>query len=176
MVKSAPNDYAKICELLPRLTAEQLAQVRLRAKFLDENASPAPRAERPAARAAEDDYDWLARGIEDELRRRGLLGSGRLPAERIVPGWTATSAAVREDLRRHLEVGGHKWRHPWVALGRVAARVLADYLTAGRVRVMPRTMLQNTDKMLLAIDSQFPGYLASGMLHCCLDPRLVSEG
>lgn len=165
-------EFSRICALLPELTPEELAELRLRAKFLGGSTAPPVAPEKPRDRS---EADWLLRGIEDELRRRGVTGSGRLPVDRIAPGWSKTSAGVRADLRSHVERGGAHWRHPWAALGRVAARTLADYLARGRVKVTPRTMLLNADKIMAALDDQFPGYVESGMLHCCLDPKLVGS-
>jgi hypothetical protein len=163
--KTGDSEFARICAVLPVLTPAELEQVRARAGFLAGTATTG--SPRPA-----DEPDWLVRGIEDELRRRGLLGTGKLPATKLVPAWAATSAAVRADLRRAVE-RTRPWRHPWAALGRAAARALASWLVAAHIPVTPRTMLLNADKTLLALDAAFPGYVEAGLLHCALDPKLV---
>ncbi len=155
------EDFADLCKMLPSLSGQEREQVRLRLGQL----SPQP--------TLGGEPDWLLRGIEDELRRRGLLGSGHLPAVRIYAKWPTLSEDVRADLQERLGIGGRKRRAPWAALGRLAARSLADYLTGGGIRVSPRTMLQNADKVFVAIDDQFPGYMEAGVLRCCLDPKLV---
>ena len=163
------GEFARVCALLPTLTPAELEQVRLRVGFLGEPGGE-PVAGRPAR---DDDHDWLLRGIEDELRRRGLLGAtARLPAAKLVPTWAKISLAVRADLDRAVARGG-RWRHPQVALGRCVARALASWLVAGRIRVTPRTMLQNVDKIMVALDDAFPGYVEAGLLHCALDPGLA---
>lgn len=166
----ARPEFSRICALLPELTPAELAAVRLRAGFLGGGSGAAP--------AQEDHFtdDWLLRGLEDELRRRGLLGRGRAPVVRLVPDWAKRSAKVRTDLLGFLGFLGRSGggvKRSEAALGRLAARALADYLAAGRVPVSPKTLLTNVDKVLLAIDAAFPGYLEAGLLGCCLDPALV---
>lgn len=156
-------EFDHICEVLPRLTPRQLEQVRLRLGFLAPDEAVPP--------TAREDHDWLLRGLEAELRRRGVLGRGRVPAERIVPDWRKTSTTVRDDLVAAL--GGRPDVRRLDALGRLVARTLADYLAGGGVPVGPKTLLTNAGKALVALDAQFPGYAEAGLLGCCLDPRLV---
>lgn len=167
MNQHEPN-FDDVCNALTRFSSSELEDVKRRVNFLNGGKEKAP-STKPQSAA----YDWLLAGIEEELRRRGLIGRGALPASRICPKWEEMSETVRADLKAHLEMGGKRWRHPWVSLGRLSARVLADYLSAGQIKVSPRTMLNNADKILMALDDQFPGYAAAGMLHCCLDPKLV---
>lgn len=162
----AEGSLIRICEALPQLTAKELEQVRLRLGYLT------PAEERDAAPAHEE-HDWLLRGIEEELRRRGVMGAARLAPERIVNGWKTTSTTTRRDLIAAL--GGRPDPRRLAALGSLVARTLADYLAAGGVPVSPKTLLANAGKALVALDGQFPGYAEAGLLGCCLDPRMVGE-
>jgi hypothetical protein len=164
-------EFARVCAELPKLTPAQLEQVRLRAGFLA--GTSGTRDATPALVHAPEDDDWLLRGIEAELRRRGVLGRGRVPAARLVPDWAARSAKARADLLGYLRSGAGGSARDEAALGRLAARALADYLARGRVPVGPKTLLANVDKVLSAIDAAFPGYLEAGLLRCCLDPAAV---
>lgn len=166
--------FRRICKLLPTLSKKELEQVRKRITFWGE-----PSHDKPVTPSHESpSYDWLLEGMEVELRRRGLLGlKSRLPMDRINPDWKTVSEEMRETLliQLHRDPAGRAIRNAEVALGRLAARSLAMYLEQGRIPISPRTMLLNGDKVLLALDSQFPGYMAGGLLHCCLNPVLIGE-
>lgn len=163
---AAGDEFAELCAALPGLTPAQLDALRLRVAFLRGEDAPPTAPGGPRA----DGADWLARGIEDELRRRGLLGSGRLPATKLRSDWAEVSKRLRADLLAALGEAGERKTS---ALGRLAARALADWLAAGRVPVSPRTMVGNAEKVFAALDAAFPGYVGAGLLRCCLDPKLV---
>lgn len=162
---AATSEFDRVCAALTQLSPDELEKVRTRAGFLA--------GDQGSKRSSVDDRDWLLRGIEDELRRRGIIGRGALPAERIAPGWKKTSAAARADLEHAL--GDPADPRRLAALGALAARTLADYLAGGGVPVTPRTMLVNAGKVLTALDAQFPGYAEAGLLGCCLDAGLVGK-
>ena len=162
--------FSQICELLFKLSQDELDQLRKRIRFLLDN--------KPEIVVSDDTpyiglvgYDWLLMGIESELKRVGLFNQrGRLPVARLNPEWEEVSAEMRVELSRHLP---HLERHNWVAFGVLCAGVLIHYLEAGGIPVGPKTMLNNVDKILLALEAQFPGYLRSGMLRHCLDTDTV---
>lgn len=162
---SKNGEFAKLCAALPGLSPDELAQLRLRIGFLARD-TPAP----AAGTRRTSGSDWLLRGIGDELHRRGLSGSGKIPAQKLRADWDEVSARMQADLLHAL---GDKGDRSTGALGALTARVLADWLAAGRVPISPKTMLQNVEKVFTALDEAFPGYVQAGMLRCCLTPELV---
>lgn len=166
-------DYRRVCEALPQLSREELADLRRRATFLMGGRAQDGEAQQPAR----DDRDWLLRGIEDELRRRGVTGRRPLVVDRILPSswpWAEVSAAARSDLTAAL--GAPPDPRQLAALGQLAARCLATLLESRDIPVGPRTMLRSADRTMEAVDAQFPGYAARGLLHCALQPDLVGGG
>jgi hypothetical protein len=160
------RELRQVCELLSRLNKSELGEVRTRAGFLGGS-------EETGSKSTSQVHDWLLAGVEAELHRR--LGIKRLPralVKRHKPDWDRVSSTLMEDLREQLERGG-RWRHPWTALGQMAARALADWLVNCGIPVGPRTMLQNIERIWDALEDQYPGYVRAGLLHCALDPRLV---
>jgi hypothetical protein len=181
----AETAFEKVCALLPKLSGEELSKVKHRVQFLSNPSTPDNRygeeppkretkvkTKKEAMKRASPGYDWLAAGFEAELRRRGVLGQEqRLGADRIRTDWASASEEMRTALGKHLAQS--PGRTPWIAFGSLAARALAIYLEKGRVPVGPKTMVQNVDKVLLALEGQYPGYMEAGLLHSCLDPKLV---
>lgn len=111
--------------------------------------------------------DWLLPGIEAELRRRGLSFRPltQQTIMRLAPNYFLESQRVRMDFEARLKRQGVTLnRSGLIALGHVAARVLADY----RSPVTPlgvKFLLQNVGNIPEAVEQSFPGYLAAGMLH-----------
>lgn len=156
--------FEELCAALPELSEEQLRAVRLRVDFLlGAPATPAP--------VSGGWDDWLLRGLEHELRRRGILGRGRLPVARLAPKWPQTSAQLRADLTGAYGPGFGPRAE--AALGKLVAVALVDWMTAVRVPVGPATVLRNVGNVWVALDEAFPGYVGAGMLRSCLDPGQV---
>lgn len=172
MTKNAnKTNYSRVCDALPQLTEAELEQVRLRLNHLSKGGTQSS----PKRANSSTDDDWLLAGIETELRRRGLLGRGHLPAPKIVNGWAETSATVRANVVRFMG-GGDVDRRECAALGTLLGRVLADYVTHHRrLTVSPRTLLQAAPAALTALDAAFPGYAEAGLLRCCLDPEALGD-
>lgn len=107
--------------------------------------------------------DYLLMGIEYELRRRGLLGS-REKLWGVSPKFHRVSASVRATLE---ERAGKIAPPQRIALGRLCARALADYLDNGPAPISGKLLLDNAHKTMTAVENSFPGYLATGLLRFC---------
>lgn len=105
--------------------------------------------------------DWLLTGILYELSRRGMkYRQGVIPEGRYVED----SEIVRVELTRLLNVSIPDLKYvEQLALGKVVAKALADYLVNKKLDLGLKVMLNNVGKSLEAIDASFPGYLASGV-------------
>ena len=150
-----------VLKLIPQLKPNEQLEVKKRLDFLLGNTTLG---------TTTITYDWLSEGIVSELHRRGLqrkllVGYWRKWAPK---GYAAGVLAVREQLRaavrRPLTTGEQ------YALGRLAARALADYLQ-GVPGFGLKVMLQNISKVPEALDNSYPGYLADGMLGMLLSRR-----
>ena len=169
--KRATSDFDTILTLLPRLSAQEIRELRL----LLDNYHVAPE-DRPR-----EEVDWLFDGVRAELQRRGL-GCPPLTAKfirSVAPEAPAEAARVRETLLeswRRSERDGQPSVTQWLALGRLCAQTLArlveswtvkdDNTTRGRksVHVSAATMLRHLWRVPEALDASFPGYLAAGIL------------
>jgi hypothetical protein len=150
----------EVLKLLPKLNASELEIVRVRVAFLAGTASTPNK-----------ENDWLLEGVTEELRRRGLwMRRYAVPAKLLPSGYQEKSRVVREHLLKGL--GSRKLRPvDGLLLGRTAASVLADYLIHAKVPISPKTVLNNLDKIPVALEAAFPGYWASGMLGFCFQAR-----
>jgi hypothetical protein len=112
--------------------------------------------------------DYLLEGIYFELRRRGLITQeARFTVLQFKQHrWHTVSANTRKILERH---NPHLSRTDCTALGQLAAKALAGYLSHNNIPVTPGTMLRHAHNMLVALDFAFPGYLMRGKLRFCWD-------
>jgi hypothetical protein len=113
--------------------------------------------------------DWLLAGILSELSRRGLVTGKFIQVTQIAPRFTGESIQLRSVLVKRYGIDMPKPKYTeLLALGDVVARALADYIAAGRVHTNVtlglRSMLVHVNRALDAIETEFPDYLASGML------------
>ena len=152
-------ELATVLKYLPKLGRPDLEKVRQRVIFLLGVAAP---------KGNSPDQDWMLDGITSELRRRGLWArTSTIPAKMLPEGYAEKSAVVRA----HLLKG---WAKPnsrpveRMALGGLAAVALADYLTKVKVPVGPKTLLNNVEKVPLALEESFPGYWAQKLLGFCI--------
>lgn len=149
--------------LLNQLSVEELDRVRkkISVQLNVRGGVGAPGTVRPSRRD-----DWLLDGLLHELRKQGLLPSTSTPPiNRVSPGYAAAAEAVREELSRAFNPA---LRPPEaVALGRLVASALVSYLRRREITASPRTLLNNVDKALVAVDESFPGYLRAGLLRMC---------
>jgi len=105
--------------------------------------------------------DYLT-GIAHELRRRKLGGNlTGLTRTLQVASLKKVDAAWSQLLRlapKKLSVVEQ------THLAKIAAFQLARYLERGGVPVSPKTMCNNADKTILALDAAFPGYIGAGLM------------
>lgn len=156
------EEYKIAVKLLPRLSHQELTDLRLRLDaFL--------KIEKGATSAADFNpaEDWLLSGIETELRRRALWSNGPLPTKLLPRSWAGRSNAVRELLLWKIKRQVPLRAAEKLALGQVAARALAEYLSRGSVPLGPRVMVERIESVPAAIESAFPGYLKAGLLPFC---------
>jgi hypothetical protein len=105
--------------------------------------------------------DWLLTGILYELSRRGMKYR-----HEIVPegNYAEDSEIVRSELTRLLGISIPDLKYvEQLALGKLVAKALANYLVNKKLNLGLKVMLNNVGKSLEAIDASFPGYLASGV-------------
>jgi hypothetical protein len=115
--------------------------------------------------------DWILEGIKTELDRRGLLSptdAFRIKNSRSFAGFQTKSEKVRwllEQAAPELSLIERKY------LGEIAAQTLARYIESwypkpGEEKVMVSlyTMLRFVDYIPRAIETAFPGYMASRVL------------
>lgn len=141
---------------LPKLKNAELAQVRQRLDLLCKSSA-----------ATSNANDWLLEGLTAELRRRGIwLRNGTIP-NNLIPAAYGKSA---ENVRQRLLAGtrGSLRSVEKVALARVGAEALAEYLIAAKVPVSLKTLLGAVGKLPLALDDAFPGYWEEGLLSKCV--------
>lgn len=149
-----------ILEKLPRLNAVELQtlKVRVGAELSLSGSSVGP----TGSTAVSEDY--VLDGLNYELKRRGLLAYSHMPKRAIPSDFAEKSAAVRKCLSQYMPTLKTVER---AALGQLAARALADYLEAKRSAVTPFAMFNQVDRIPLALDMSYPGYLQAGMLVFC---------
>ena len=157
----AVSDLTVVLKHLPKLGRPDLEKVRQRAVFLLGVAAP-------TTKGAPPEQDWLLDGIISELRRRGLWArTSVIPVKMLPEGYANKSAVVRLHLSKGLTKPNLRPVER-MALGRLAAAALADYLTKVQVPVGPKTLLNNIDKVPLALEESFPGYWAQKLLGFCV--------
>jgi len=108
--------------------------------------------------------DYLMEGLLYELRRRGHLRQEDKRFWSIPPRYTATAPIVWANLES--QAGPLKTLER-VQLGRIAMRALADYLERGNIAVGAKLLMNCVDKVPVAIERSFPGYLRAGLLRFC---------
>jgi len=151
------SELQRIINQLPKLTPAERNQLRQVLAFLDggKSAKPLP---------SKSTDDWLLPGLAHEVKRRG--GShpplNDTTLNKLAPGYVADSLRVCRHLKDGLPV---TIKHEQLlAMGRVVARALADYLQNAGVPIGLKVMLNNVAKMSEAIEQSFPGYLEAGWL------------
>jgi len=157
------TDLTPILRQLRSLPPEELSVVRAKMGAWNKLGGNSEVTERAIMPTSDDDY--LLEGIHFELRRRGLLGAEfRIPHRLYPTGYVQRSAEVRRLLESKLPRLKPVER---TALGRLAARALADYLTNIHVTITPRVIMSHVGNTPIALDEAYPDYLAAGLLHFC---------
>lgn len=142
---------------LPTLSPADLDQVRQRVQLLKGSTSS------PAAK--KDENDWLERGFEAELQRQGLL-AGHIWKNLFPKNWNEKSTAICGYLLKGVP---YKLNYAQrTALARLSAELLIEYFRAANIKVSPKLLLSNIEKIPQAFEAAFPGYWAGRMVHFCL--------
>ena len=156
-----PADLTVVLKHLPKLGRPDLEKVRQRTVFLLGVAAPTTKGNHP-------EQDWLLEGFTNELRRRGLWARiYTIPAKLLPDGFAEKSTRIRDHLLKGLTKPNPRPVER-MALGSLAAAALADYLTKVQVPVGPKTLLNNIEKVPLALEESFPGYWAQKLLGFCV--------
>ena len=154
------SDLSTVLKHLPKLGRPDLEKVRRRVVFLLGVVTPDTKGNPP-------EQDWLLDGITSELRRRGLWSSSPIPKKLLPEGYAAKSATVQEHLLKGLAKSNPRSVER-MALGGLAATALADYLTKVKAPLGPKILLNNIEKVPLALEESFPGYCAQKLLGFCI--------
>lgn len=161
----------QVLTILPKLTEAELAEVGRR---LSVNRALA------GSSAAEGD-DWLFSGIVAELKRRGILAASAKPAKsnfrRAAPNYDREAAAARDALAKGLSY--QPTPVDLLSLGALAARSLADDLEGGPAPICLAVMAQNVQRVVGAVDKDFPdylrcrqlGFILKGGFHGAMQPK-----
>lgn len=140
----------QVLTILPKLTEAELAEVGRRLSVNRALAGP----------PAEGD-DWLFSGIVAELKRRGILSASAKPVKssfrRAAPNYDREAASARDALVRGLNY--RPTPVDLLSLGTLAARSLADDLEGGPAPICLAVMAQNVQRVVGAVDKDFPDYL-----------------
>ena len=147
------QELSLVLKTLPKLSAEELAQVQGRLGIL---------AGISAAKVY--DHGWLLVGVTEELRRRGLwMNKYPIPAKLLPEKFTLKANTLQEFLLKGF--GKQKLqRAECLAIAMIATQTLADWLERGKVPLSPKTILFNLDKIPTALEHSFPGYWEHGLL------------
>lgn len=162
-------EFTDIISTLPRLSAEQLEEVRKRISALQALSGKTAGKIEAAPIQAADEFDYLLEGVLEEIRARGLgptiPGGFRIRKLKSFANYSEKSGRIKELLAKNLGPGIK--RAEYRALGLILARSLARSLEVW-TEISLDTMLRNIDKIPDALDQAFPGYLNSGLLHMLL--------
>lgn len=155
------SPLASVLQTLPTLSTKDLEVVTGRVKAL----LPMTGRSGVVTRDTDSVKDYLLEGVHIELRKRGIIGQRDRILQRNFPThYTDTSLAVRNNLESFLPDLRYVEK---IALGTLAASVLASWLEERNIPVGPKTMLNNVSNIPLSLEQSFPGYLRSGLLHLC---------
>lgn len=153
------SDLQEVLRRLPNLAPKELEEVRQRVSFLG-----GPKKDSTLSRD-----DWLRTAMAAELGQRGAIAGGAL-----FKFLDKNYEEKAEGVRTHLLAGYVKPKPQHaelLALGRLGASALADWLVKRRIPVRPKTMLDNVDKVPEALEDAFPGYWQAKALGICLEKR-----
>ena len=155
----------ELLRTLPELSAVDLEKVRQRVQLLRGGVAS------QTSTADLKGEDWLAEGFCTELKRRGLLAGGRHP--RLFPtGWEKKAAGVREFLLKGVptKISTTEKR----TLGALAAFQLIEYFQDAGIKVTPKFLFANIEKVPAALEAAFPGYWQAQLFSFCIRSRSVS--
>lgn len=148
-------DHREIVASLRSLSRSQLEDVRRRAALYLQHSKP----------STVEDEDWLLIGIRTELSRRGLESRDtfRLKKPSSFASYQTQSETVRSLL---LSAAPDLTAVQRRALGEIAAKALADFLTSWQKppTISREALLRRVSRVPEALDWAYPGYMAAGLL------------
>lgn len=150
---------------LPELSTTDLEKVRRRLQLLRGSSAPS------SATAKLKAEDWLVEGFCTELRRRGLFAGGRYPS--LLPSnWSEKSEGVKTFLLKGFsnKINMTEKR----ALAALSASQLIDYFQRGGIKVTPKLLFANVEKIPEALEASFPGYWQAQAFSFCIRSRSAS--
>lgn len=138
--------YEQMKTALPQLTITQLKDLSNRCRALIGRETS--------------DNDWLLEGIIDELKLQAvpIPPISKIKASNVFPSYAEKSKAVRELLEQSPLTRLQKRQ-----LAKICTKCLIDYLRSFS-EVSLATVMLYIDRMPVAIERSFPGYLASNLL------------
>lgn len=149
------SDLQTVLKLLPKLTSEELGQVRVAMGALG---AAGPAYVKPGIRA-EDDASWLLSIVRDVFPDQPIPVHV-LRKSRIYPSFAQKLPAVMTWIKHALER-----RVEQQALLNVALTLMRHDLAAqGTITVSPTLIMSNIHMLPATIDRHFPGYVESGLI------------
>lgn len=132
---------------LPQLTATQLKDLSNRCRALLSRETS--------------DMDWLLEGIIDELKLQSIPipPLSKIKANNFFPSYAEKSKAVRDILESQAPLTRLQKRQ----LAKICTKCLIEYLRSF-TDISLATVMLYIDRMPVAIERSFPGYLASNLL------------
>jgi hypothetical protein len=149
---------------LPSLSFEELEQVQKTTESLL-SLSKKP--------SQEENSDWLLAGILEVIQAKGLSYTVpeffKIKKDTAHGGFLPKSRKIRTFLETELKNSSNKIpkRVDLYTFGHRCAGMLYDYLEPSHEMSLD-SMLRNVEKLPLAIEASFPGYLAAGLLRMLL--------
>ena len=158
-----PSDFEALVVQLPKLTKDQMSDLRRRVLFLMGDIGNV---------ASE---DWVLHGIMTVAQERGvghmIPPNFRVRKNRSFASYETQADRVRvllSDAIPKMTVTEQR------GLGVLAARALADHIS-GWSPITFDALMRNVAKIPEAIDWAYPGYIESGMLSLVLPSRRAAE-
>jgi hypothetical protein len=139
--------YEQMKTALPQLTPNQLKDLSNRCKALLSRETP--------------EVDWLLEGIIEELKLKSIPipAMSKVIASNVFPSYSEKSKVVRELLESQASLTRLQKRQ----LAKICTQCLVAYIQKF-TDVSLATVMLYIDRMPVAIERAFPGYLASNLL------------
>lgn len=160
---------------LPTLSSEDLMQVKARCEFLmsKETKQQQQQQRRSPATSSKQESWWRAlQYVANERFGFNLPPLAKLPAGdvRRLDDATAYIDRVCADLPNT-----SRTKLKRAAIERLCATILLDYLRNGEVPLNLRTVTQNSNKVAVAVEDQFPGYLENNILGLVITRQYLKQ-
>jgi hypothetical protein len=110
------------------------------------------------------DQDWLLSGLERVMLHNQIIMTplSRKAITALAPAFPTNSKLIRGELVRHYKPNPTPTE--LLALGRITAACLFDYLKEFFPSIDAALMLKRIDHVGIALNAAYPGYIQSGFL------------